>query len=104
TAALPDAARVSVAERESSDSGRSQPQPVPTRPASGTGGRLARLLNVPAWPAPAAGAVCCLLLALILWMDVATGADVQLSPFYFLPIIVASLRFQAPGGLLVAGA
>src|SRR5258707_966963 len=54
------------------------------------------------WPATIAAAVCLLLLAVAAYADWWTGPDVQSSLFYFLPIIVASLRFQLPGGLSVA--
>jgi serine phosphatase RsbU (regulator of sigma subunit) len=66
--------------------------------------RLDRLLNVMAWPAPATALVCSLLLALVAFVDMEAGPgpEVQLSLFYFLPIIIASLRFEAPGGLIVA--
>jgi serine phosphatase RsbU (regulator of sigma subunit) len=70
---------------------------APQRPS-----RWLRLSSIQAWPAPAAAGVCALLLALILILDLYTGTEVQVTPCYFLPIILASVRFQAPGGLAVA--
>jgi sigma-B regulation protein RsbU (phosphoserine phosphatase) len=68
------------------------------------GERLARLLNIAAWPAPAAALICGLLLALVTLADIGAGPgpDVELSLFYFIPIIIACLRFETPGGLSVA--
>jgi serine phosphatase RsbU (regulator of sigma subunit) len=60
------------------------------------------LFNVPSWPAPVAVAVCTLLQVLVVLLDVATGSEIQFSLFYFLPIIVVSLRFDARGALAVA--
>src|SRR5947209_10989939 len=72
------------------------PERVGARPAAGArNGRLPRLLNIPAWPAPVTAAVCALLLLVISLMDFYTGPEVQLTPGYFLPIILASVRFQA---------
>jgi serine phosphatase RsbU (regulator of sigma subunit) len=85
--------------------GRRWPERAPARHPSEDGeGRLRRLLNVPAWPAPAAAVACVALLVVITVTGVALGTKIQLSPLYFLPIIIASLRFQTPGGLTVAGA
>src|SRR6185437_6104854 len=83
--------------------GRPPPRRPPRRAVRAERRTLARLLNVSAWPAPMAAGVCVLLLLLIVLVDVSTGADLQLAPCYFLPIILASLRFQAPGGLVAAG-
>jgi serine phosphatase RsbU (regulator of sigma subunit) len=60
------------------------------------------LLHLPSWPAAVAGLLCGSLLALIVLVDHLSGPDVQVSLLYFLPIIVASLRFEIRGGLLVA--
>jgi sigma-B regulation protein RsbU (phosphoserine phosphatase) len=62
-------------------------------------GRPVRLFSVGTWPAPLAALACALLLGVIVTLDLTTGPQIELSPLYFLPIIVASLRFQAPGGL-----
>ena len=101
----PDAARAAVAERESSSVDIPLSPRAAPRAASDAAGRpLPRFLNVPAWPAPAVAAACGLLLVVIFVADVATGAKVLVTPFYFLPIIIASLGFTAPGGLTVAAA
>jgi serine phosphatase RsbU (regulator of sigma subunit) len=46
--------------------------------------------------------ICVLLLGLIVLLDLQTGTIIELSPLYFLPIIVASLRFHGAGGVAVA--
>jgi serine phosphatase RsbU (regulator of sigma subunit) len=64
--------------------------------------RWAWLFKIPSWPAPVALAVCVLLHALVVLVDIGTGSEIQFSLFYFLPVIVASLRFDARGALVVA--
>jgi serine phosphatase RsbU (regulator of sigma subunit) len=59
-------------------------------------------LVVSAWPAPVATAICALVLAVIVWIDLHTGTELEMAPYYFLPIILASLRFQVRGALVVA--
>lgn len=71
----------------------------PARSADGRGSRLWRLT---AWPVWAAGLVCGLLLGLVTFADWVTGPHLQATLFYFLPIILASLRFELPGGAVVA--
>jgi serine phosphatase RsbU (regulator of sigma subunit) len=61
-----------------------------------------RRLSISGWPAPAAAAACGLLLALIVAIDVSTSPDLEMAPYYLLPIILASLRFRVAGGLVVA--
>jgi serine phosphatase RsbU (regulator of sigma subunit) len=68
--------------------------------SSGTGGP--RLLNVSSWPAPVAIVGCAVLLALIAAIDASTGPELEMAPYYFLPIILASLCFRVRGGLVVA--
>jgi serine phosphatase RsbU (regulator of sigma subunit) len=58
--------------------------------------------GIATWSVPAAAITCGLLLALVFLIDVTTGPLVHFSLYYFLPIIVASLRFLAPWGLAVA--
>jgi serine phosphatase RsbU (regulator of sigma subunit) len=63
---------------------------------------LSSILAITSLPAASVGVICILLLGLIVVMDVKTGAMIELSPLYFLPIIVASLRFHGAGGVTVA--
>jgi sigma-B regulation protein RsbU (phosphoserine phosphatase) len=49
-----------------------------------------------------ASLVCALLLGLVTYADWATGPRLQATLYYFLPIVVASLRFELRGGLTLA--
>src|SRR5262245_7537665 len=63
---------------------------------------LAALLALSSLPVAYVVTICVLLLGLIVLLDLHTGTMIELSPLYFLPIIVASLRFHGAGGVAVA--
>ena len=80
------------------------PATAPRAPVVAGAWRWLRLLNVPTWPAPAVAAACVALLAGIAFGDWKSGTKIRVTPLYFLPIIMASLRFEARGALLIAAA
>jgi serine phosphatase RsbU (regulator of sigma subunit) len=63
---------------------------------------LSWMQTIAAWPALTVAIICGLLLALVVVIDVWTGTEVQVPLLYFVPIIIASLRFETLGGLIVA--
>src|SRR5579862_2847835 len=105
TAKLPGGPRTAAAERESGrDKLPPASQTAARAPVTAAGRPLSRLFSVPAWPAPVAAAACVVLLVGIAFGDWATGTAIRVTPLYFVPIILASLRFHAPGALIVAAA
>jgi serine phosphatase RsbU (regulator of sigma subunit)/uncharacterized integral membrane protein len=98
---LADAAEGTEQRPGGSERRKRSPRPS-SRLADSTGTGRPRLLKVSAWPAPVAVAVCALLLAVIAVIDASTGPELEMAPYYFLPIILASLRFRVRGGLIIA--